>query len=180
MICGMDMYEDPRTWAPEPVRPKRQLVLRFLATVLYLPVLVVVAVVSVAVMFVVLLVGEVIGAFSSTVERGADRSADRVRGAAMRFPAWCVTWRELRHEGDTEHYRARVDGTLARWTEAASRPVEPKKPRPPVECAVPLRDYRGVGGRYVAEAATAQGWEVRPSDVSESVRLWWSAASRTD
>ncbi|MCL7369769.1 MULTISPECIES: hypothetical protein [Streptomyces] len=32
--------------------------------------------------------------------------------------------------------------------------------------------------RYVAEAALAQGWEPRPTDVREEVRLWWSAASR--
>ncbi|GAA5000893.1 hypothetical protein [Streptomyces hyderabadensis] len=59
----------------------------------------------------------------------------------------------------------------------ASAPREPKKARPPVECEIPRRVYRGVGGRYVAEVALAQGWELRPTDVRKEVRLWWSAAS---
>ncbi|MFD5663864.1 hypothetical protein ACFWIK_02975 [Streptomyces anthocyanicus] len=88
-----------------------------------------------------------------------------------------MTWPELRHEGDTAHYRARVDKVVGNWTERASAPREPKKARPPVECEIPRRVYRGVGGRYVAEVALAQGWELRPTDVRKEVRLWWSAAS---
>ncbi|MET9823210.1 hypothetical protein ABZ038_16615 [Streptomyces sp. NPDC006349] len=67
---------------------------------------------------------------------------------------------------------------MGAWTARARAPREPKKPRPPVECATPRRVYRGAGGRYVAEVALAQGWELRPTDVREEVRLWWSAASR--
>ncbi|MFF5517118.1 hypothetical protein [Streptomyces coeruleorubidus] len=47
-----------------------------------------------------------------------------------------------------------------------------------MECATSLRDHRGVGGRYVAEVALAQGWELRPTDVRREVRSWWSAASK--
>ncbi|CAM5480158.1 hypothetical protein STENM223S_01373 [Streptomyces tendae] len=68
-----------------------------------------------------------------------------------------MTWPELRHEGDTAYYRARVEKVVGRWTERASAPHEPGKARPPVECDIPRRDYRGVGGRYVAEVALAQG-----------------------
>ncbi|MFF6864006.1 hypothetical protein [Streptomyces ardesiacus] len=91
----MGAYEDPATWTPEPVRPRWSPALKFVASLLFIPLL---------------------GAF---------------------------------------------------WLK-----------RPPVECETPRRDYRGVGGRYVAEAALAQGWEPRPTDVREEVRLWWSAASR--
>lgn len=180
MICGMYMYEDPTTWGPEPVRAKGQLVLRFLGTVLYTPVLAVTTAVSLAVLFVLLVLSEVTGAVSDSAERHFSRLGDKALDLGMSFPSWCVTWPELWHEGDTTYYRTRVDKTVARWTKAASKPVVPDKPRPPVECAVPLRDYRGVGGRYVVETAAAQGWEVRPTDVCTEVRLWWSAASRMD
>jgi hypothetical protein len=40
------------------------------------------------------------------------------------------------------------------------------------------RADRGVGGWYVVEVALARGWELRPADVREEVRLWWSAASK--
>ncbi|MFF7870145.1 hypothetical protein ACFZCT_27270 [Streptomyces qaidamensis] len=89
-----------------------------------------------------------------------------------------MTWPELRHEGDVEYYRARVDRVVAARTARASAPAGPKKPKPPAECAIPLRDYRGVGGWYVAEVALAQGWELRPTDRRREVRLWWPAASR--
>ena len=69
---------------------------------------------------------------------------------------------------------------LGRWTAKASAPRGPKKARPPVECAIPLRDYRGAGGSYVAQVALAQGWELRPTDVRKEVRLWWTAASHID
>ncbi|MEV0181598.1 hypothetical protein AB0I54_20190 [Streptomyces sp. NPDC050625] len=122
---------------------------------------------------------EVIAAFSDS-ERWFSRFMDRVLERTMRLPSWCVTWPELRHEGDSDYYRARVDRCVSHWTELASKPVEPKKPRPPVECEIPLRDYRGVGGRYVAEVALAQGWELRFSAVSEAVRLQWTAATKVD
>ncbi|MDT9696113.1 hypothetical protein [Streptomyces sp. P17] len=34
----MDVYEDPSTWVPEPVRSRWQLALRFVGSVLFLPV----------------------------------------------------------------------------------------------------------------------------------------------
>ncbi|MGW7403963.1 hypothetical protein ACWGI9_09520 [Streptomyces sp. NPDC054833] len=172
-------YEDPATWRPEPVRPRGQLVLRFPATVAYLPVPCLLAPASWAFLLAVGLVAEVIAAFSDS-ERWFDRFTDRVLDRTTRLPSWCVTWPELRHEGDTGYYRARVDKRVADWTRRASRPVVPKKPRPPVECAIPLRDYRGAGGRYVAEVALAQGWELRPTDVGKEVRLWWTAATKVD
>jgi hypothetical protein len=73
-----------------------------------------------------------------------------------------------------------VEKAVGKWTARASAPIEPKKPKPPVECAIPLRVYRGVGGWYVAKVALAQGWELRPTDEYREVRLWWSAASRVD
>ncbi|CAM5669723.1 hypothetical protein STAFG_5233 [Streptomyces afghaniensis 772] len=103
----------------------------------------------VAAFLVVGMFAEVVTAFSNTLERG-----------------------------DAEYYKARVDKAVAKRTARASAPVEPNKPRPPAECAIPLRAYRGVGGWYVAEVALAQGWELRPTDVRKEVRLWWSAASK--
>lgn len=119
-----------------------------------------------------------IAAVSEGFGRGYLRFTDDTLGGIARLGSWCVTWPELRHEGDVPYYRARVDKVVGNWTEHASAAREPKKARPPVECEISRRDYRGVGGRYVAEVALAQGWELRPTDVRKEVRLWWSAASR--
>jgi hypothetical protein len=153
------------------------LALSFVAALVFVPVLCVVWVAVAAVLFVVGLFADAIAAVSDGFGRGYVRFADGTLKAVARWGSWYVTWPELRHEGDTEYYKARVDRVVARWTARASAPHEPKKPRPPVECAIPLRDYRGVGGGYVAEVALAQGWELRPTDVRKEVRLWWTAAS---
>ncbi|GAA5209440.1 hypothetical protein [Streptomyces thinghirensis] len=176
----MHTYEDPATWAPEPVRPRWKLALRFAATLLFVPLLCAVWLAVAVVLFVVGLFADAIAAVSEGFERGYMRFMDDTLGGIARLGAWCVSWPELRHEGDVEYYRARVDKKVADWTARASAPHEPKRPRPPVECEIPLRDYRGVGGWYVAEVALAQGWELRPTDVRKEVRLWWSAASRVD
>lgn len=76
------------------------------------------------------------------------------------------------------YHRTRVDKVVGGWTDRASAPREPGKPLWPVECEIPWSVYRGVGGHYVVETATAQGWELRPSEPQTSVRLWWSAATR--
>jgi hypothetical protein len=176
----MDVYENPAGWMPEPVRPRGQLVLLFIASVLFFPVLCVVWLAAFAALLAVGLLTEVIAAVSDRYERGFQKLMDRVLDPIAARASWCVTWPELRHEGDTEYYRARVDKVLARWTARASAPRRPNKVAPPVECAIPLRDYRGVGGSYVAEAALAQGWELRPTDVRKEVRLWWAAASHAE
>ncbi|MGW7279952.1 hypothetical protein ACWGIV_16925 [Streptomyces sp. NPDC054844] len=133
-----------------------------------------------AVLFVVGLFADATAAVSEGFERGCVRFTGDALGGIARLGAWCVSWPELRHEGDVGYYRARVDRRVAAWTARASAPHEPKRRRPPVECEIPRRDHRGVGGWYVAEAALAQGWELRPTDVHKEVRLWWSAASRVD
>lgn len=125
----------------------------------------------------VLLLMQIVEAVSSSAEKKLDGLSDRML-ERLRVPDWCVTWPELRHEGDTAYYyRARVDTFLDRWTALASARPEPKKQRPPVECRLPWRNYRGVGGDHVVTAAAARGWELRPSEPDEAIRLWWSAAS---
>ncbi|WP_263164266.1 hypothetical protein [Streptomyces sp. SCSIO ZS0520] len=173
----MDVYEDPATWKPEPVRPRRQLIPQFLASVVFFPVFCGVFAAVFAVLLAIGLFTEALAIVSDRYERAFLRMMDRTAGRLLPLASWCVTWPELRHEGDTAFYRARVDKVVGNWTKRASAPAEPKKPKPPVECEIPLRAYRGVGGGYVAEVALAQGWELRPSDVRREVRLWWSAAS---
>ncbi|MFG3246079.1 hypothetical protein [Streptomyces sp. NPDC048187] len=176
----MDTYEDPATWLPEPARPRWTLALRFVATLLFFPLLCAFWLAVAAVLFVVGLFADAIAAVSESFGRGYMRFMDDVLDDIARLGRWCVTWPELRHEGDAAYYRARVEKVVGRWTERACAPPEPKKARPPVECEISRRDYRGVGGRYVAEVALAQGWELRPTDVRKEVRLWWSAASRPE
>ncbi|MFI8489926.1 hypothetical protein [Streptomyces rubrogriseus] len=173
----MDTYEDPAAWGPEPVRPRWSLALRFVATLLVAPLLCVLWPATAVVLFVVGLFADGIAAVSEGFGRGYVKFTGDVLDGIVRLGSWCVTWPELRHEGDAAYYRARVDKVVGNWTERASAPRERKKARPPVECEIPRRVYRGVGGRYVAEVALAQGWELRPTDVRKEVRLWWSAAS---
>ncbi|WP_432118837.1 hypothetical protein [Streptomyces sp. bgisy032] len=173
----MDVYEDPAAWTAEPVRSRRQLALRFAGSVVWFPVVCVLWA-ALAVTFVVVgMFAELITAFSSSLERRLVDSVEAPLNRVARLASWCVSWPELRHEGDAGFYRARVDKAVAKRTAQASAPVGPGRPKPPAECAIPLRVYRGVGGWYVAEVALAQGWELRPSDVSREVRLRWPAAS---
>ncbi|WP_245699878.1 hypothetical protein [Streptomyces roseifaciens] len=169
-------YEGLDQWHAEPVRPRRQLVLRFLATVVVLPLWWLLLLVAFVVVFVISLFAEIF-----TVIPGFERGAERVMDAALSkivvWPSWAVTWPELRHEGDTDFYRARVDAYLDTRTKRASAAQGEKKAKPSVECEVPLRKYRGVGGAYVIEAAQLRGWELRPSDPKDEIRLWWSSVS---
>jgi hypothetical protein len=176
----MDVYENPATWTARPVRPQWQLALRFAGSVVWFPVVCVLWAAMMAAILVLSLFADAITPFSTTFETRFLKATDRMLGGVARLASWCVTWPELRHEGDVDHYKARVDKAVAKWTARASAPIEPKKPKPPVECAIPLRVYRGVGGWYVAEVALAQGWELRPTDENKEVRLWWAAASRVD
>ncbi|MFD5132838.1 hypothetical protein [Streptomyces olindensis] len=171
----MNVYEDPSTWTAEPVRPRWRLALRFAGGVVWFPV---VGVLWVA----VAVTGFVVGLFADAVVSSRfERAYVDFVGATLRrvkgLASWCVTWPELLHEGDADYYKARVDRVVRDWTARAAAPRHPKKSRPSVECAIPLRDYRGVGGWYVAEVALAQGWELRPTDPRTEVRLWWSTAS---
>ncbi|MYS89232.1 MULTISPECIES: hypothetical protein [Streptomyces] len=173
----MDVYEDHWTWTARPVRPQWQLALRFAGSVVWFPVVCALGLGVAAAFLVVGMFAEVITAFSSKLENRYLNAMGGALDRVGRLASWCVSWPELRHEGDSEYYKARVDKAVGKWTALASAPVEPHKPKPPVECAIPLRAYRGVGGWYVAEVALAQGWELRPTDVGKEVRLWWSAAS---
>lgn len=164
-------------WVAWPTRPRWQLVIRFVATVLFMPFWVAFGIVVFAGTLAIGLVTEVISAVSSSYEEGFDAFMGRAFGRITRLPRWCVRWSEMRHEGDTAYYRAKVDELIADWTAQASAPRKPRKPLPPTECEIPWRAYRGVGGHYVVRTAAAQGWELRPSAPEQSIRLWWTAAS---
>ncbi|MEV5982357.1 hypothetical protein [Streptomyces sp. NPDC052114] len=167
-------------WVAWPARPRWQLVLRFVGTVLFMPFWIALGIAVFLGTLAIGLLTEVIAAVSSSYEKAFDGFMDRAMGRITTLPRWCVLWAEMRHEGDAAYYRAVVDKQLARWTARASAPRVPKKPRPPSECEIFRRDYRGCGGHYVVQAAAAQGWELRPSTPGESIRLWWSAASDPD
>ncbi|MGC9497908.1 hypothetical protein [Streptomyces sp. WG7] len=167
------VHEEYETWMPEPVRPRWQSALRFAATLVFFPLLCAVWPAVAAVLFVVGLFTDLITAVGEGFGDGCMRFVDDTLGAIARLGSWCVTWPEPRHEGDTEYYRARVGRKVAHWT---TRATDPEGGTSPVECGIPRRDHRGVGGRYVAEAALAQGWELRPTDVRRKVRLAWPAA----
>jgi hypothetical protein len=174
----MDVYVDPSTWTAEPVRPRWQLALRFAGSVIWFPLVCVLWVAVMIPLFVIGMFADGIAAASDRFERAYMNFFDAALSRVARLASGCVTWPELCHEGDTDYYKARVDKAVAKRTARASAPVEKNKPRPPAECAIPLRAYRGVGGWYVAEVALPQGWELRPTDVRKEVRLWWSAASK--
>ncbi|MEU7580797.1 hypothetical protein AB0B50_24695 [Streptomyces sp. NPDC041068] len=167
-------------WVAWPARPRWQLVIRFVLTVLFMPFWIVFGIAVFLGTLAIGLVTEVIAAVSSSYEKAFDEFMDGAMRRITTLPRWCVLWAEMRHEGDADYYRARVDKELARWTERASAPRVPKKPLPPTECEIFRRDYRGCGGHYVVRAAADRGWELRPSTPGESVRLWWSAASAPD
>ncbi|ARX82546.1 hypothetical protein SMD44_01959 [Streptomyces alboflavus] len=170
------VYDGQQQWRAEPDRPGWQLWLRFVLTVLGLPVWWLLLLAFALVMIVVAMFAEILTVIPG-FERGAERAMDSVIGKISLWPRWAVTWPELNHEGDTAFHAARVDAYLDKWTKRAARPKAPKKPAPPTECEVPWRTYRGVGGAYVVEAAARRGWELRPSDPAQEIRLWWSAAS---
>ncbi|MFD8236933.1 hypothetical protein ACFV20_34280 [Streptomyces sp. NPDC059696] len=174
----MDVYEMTATWTARPVRPRWRLALRFAASVVWFPVVCVLWAAVMAAFLVVGMFAEVITAFSNRLERGYLNAMGWTVGRVGRLASWCVSWPELLHEGDVEYYKARVERAVGKWTARASAPVRPQKPKPPVECAIPLRVYRGVGGWYVAQVALAQGWELRPTDERKEVRLWWAAAPK--
>ncbi|MEU6993774.1 hypothetical protein ABZ953_24350 [Streptomyces sp. NPDC046465] len=174
---GQFVTSSTEAWVAWPARPRWQLVTRFVATVLFMPLWIAFGIVVFCATLAIGLLTEVVAAVSSSYEKGFDRFMDRALDRVTTLPRWCVLWSEARYEGDADHYRAEVDKLLARWTARASAPRVPNKSQPVAECEIPRRAYRGVGGHYVVQAATAQGWELRPSEPEKSIRLWWSAAS---
>ncbi|WP_256639712.1 hypothetical protein [Streptomyces murinus] len=168
----MNSSEDPAAWEPPPVRPRGRLAARFVASLLYAPLHVLLCLAILGVLVVWGAVMDVVTAFSERAEKAADRQGDLLT-APTAWPSWCVGLRELRHEGDAGYYRAHVDRAIVRRTAQVSRP----RPTAPPNWRIPLRDFRGAGARYVAERAFAQGWQLRPSDVRKEVHLYWSTAS---
>ncbi|MFD7506171.1 hypothetical protein [Streptomyces sp. NPDC059850] len=166
------MHHDD-SWGPLPPRPPATLWLRFALSVLILPLWWLLL----AVLFVVLLAFALVADIFALVpgfEKGFGKGIDRSRRALELWPAWCVTWPELRHEGDTDHYRARADGKVAGLTDKQLAAREAGKPPPPGPYDVPVRDYRAVGAGYVVETARARGWDLShdlPSDPARIVRL---------
>jgi len=69
-------------------------------------------------------------------EKGFGMVMDRFHEAVALWPAWSVTWPELRHEGDADYYRARADGTAAGSAlSGASRAVRRSSPAVSTYCA---------------------------------------------
>ncbi|WBO67190.1 hypothetical protein [Streptomyces camelliae] len=164
----MNSFQDPAAWEPAPVRPRAWLIRRFVLSAAYRPVhwLWVLLVWGFVLGFAAL--AEIVTTFSDRAENAAGRFLDRLT-ARTALPRWCVSRREVQHEGDAAYYRALVDDAVTRRTEQVAQP----KPAVPREWTVPVRDYRGAGARYVAERAQAQGWQLRPSDVRKEVSLYW-------
>ncbi|MEU0842131.1 hypothetical protein ABZ370_22030 [Streptomyces sp. NPDC005962] len=166
------MHHDD-SWGPLPPRPATPLLLRFVLTVLVLPVwwLLVVVILLAAVAFSI--VGEILTVIPG-FEKGFLKTMDRFMDRVSMWPAWCVTWPELRHEGDADYYRARADEKVAGLTRKQLTAREAKKAPPPGPYDIPVRDFRAVGAGHVVEVARAQGWELshdRPSDPARMVRL---------
>ncbi|MFI0820009.1 hypothetical protein ACH4TX_29375 [Streptomyces sp. NPDC021098] len=107
-------------------------------------------------------------------EKGFDRTMSRFVDWVPVWPAWCVTWPELRHEGDADYYRARAEKKVAGLTRRQLAAREARKPPPPGPYDVPVRHYRAVGAGYVVGMARAQGWDLShdlPSDPARIIRL---------
>ncbi|MEV6133321.1 hypothetical protein AB0M05_42085 [Streptomyces violaceusniger] len=175
----MQRREDPvpvhhdAPWGPLAPRSAFWLLIRFVLTVLLLPLwwaLIVVIFLGFIAFGIVAELLTVIPGF----EKGFLGLIDKFGDSVAVWPAWCVTLPELRHEGDAAYYRARVDKRIAVWTSKELAAQKAKKAPPPGPHDVAVREYRGVGAGYVIEAARARGWELshdRPSDPLRVVRL---------
>jgi hypothetical protein len=145
------MFRDT-SWDPSPVRGPLRLTVQFLLTVVYAPLhwtfcLVLALTLTVVGMFLEVL------SWIPAVESGLLKLMDAVFGVVPLWPLWFVTLPELRHEGDMDFYRARVERQLTAPLRAA---------KPPRELEVPRRKYRALGAGYVAQAAPVHGWELHP------------------
>ncbi|MGY0062985.1 hypothetical protein ACWY4P_41685 [Streptomyces sp. LZ34] len=166
------VYRDD-SWGPPPARPMALLVPVFLLTVVVLPVWWVLLLAVFLVFLAVAVVGEVLSLIPG-FEKGFSKLIDSFGDGVEIWPRWCVTLPELRHEGDADFYRARVDKKLAVWTRKEEAAQAAKKAPPPGPYDIPLRDFRGVGAGYVVQAARELGWELshdRHSDPERVVRL---------
>ncbi|GAA1906151.1 hypothetical protein GCM10009837_32030 [Streptomyces durmitorensis] len=168
---------DTESWVPRPARPTWQLTLQFIATVIVLPVWWVLWLAFAIVLIGIAMITEIFTYIIPGYERGFEKVMDATLGRMELWPLWAVTWPELRHEGDADFYRARVDKHLDKWTKKLSAPKDPKTPELPKECVVPLRFYRGVGGSYVVRTATPLGWDLQPSEPEKEIKLGWVAAA---
>ncbi|MCD9593066.1 hypothetical protein [Streptomyces sp. 8ZJF_21] len=166
------MHHDD-SWGPLPSRPAFSLLIRFVLTVLLLPLWWALLMVLFLCFIAFALVAEIFTIIPG-FEKGFLSLIDKFGDNVAVWPAWCVTLPELRHEGDAAFYRARVDQRIASWTSKELAAQKAKKAPPPGPHDIPVRAYRGVGAGYVVEAARAQGWELshdHPSDPLHMVRL---------
>src|SRR3954452_2734597 len=87
-----------------------------------------------AVLFLVLLAFALVADVFTLIpgfEKGFGKQMDRFHEAVELWPAWCVTWPELRHEGDADYYRARADERVAGPTRKQPAAGKAKKAPPP-------------------------------------------------
>ncbi|MFI6638892.1 hypothetical protein [Streptomyces sp. NPDC050504] len=154
------MHRDA-SWDPPPVRGSARLTAQFLLTVVYAPVH---WVLCAALALVVIACGVVLELISwiPGVEAGLKKLVDVVFGVVPFWPRWFVTLPELRHEGDTDFYRARVHHELS----GSGRPVNTRTRA----LSLPLRKYRAVGAGYVVRTAPAHNWTPDPGNAYDPRR----------
>ncbi|MEW1791251.1 MULTISPECIES: hypothetical protein [Streptomyces] len=158
-------------WEPVPARSTANLAVRFVLTVVVLPLHWAFVLVGTVALLAFSLVGDLLTLIPGAAKgflNGIDRLGDRVE----LWPRWFVSWPELRHEGDADFYRARCDDAVTRHTRAATTVREGVVP--PWTCAIPIRKYRAVGAGYALRTAEAQGWALRHdqwSDLPNELKL---------
>lgn len=145
---GRPRYEQPLTpdWDPVPHRSRTGLIVRHICTVIYFPVHVVLCLAVFAVLLAIGLVGEVLW----FLEKPLDRLMDRALDPLPVRPRWWVTWSELRHEGDPDFHRARVEKLLT-----AKKPTT-------TTALLRFHYYRGIGARGALDIAARHGWQPDP------------------
>ncbi|MFF0742911.1 hypothetical protein ACFYVL_21185 [Streptomyces sp. NPDC004111] len=153
------MHRDT-SWDPSPVRGTVQLTAQFLLTVVYAPFHWALCLVLVLGIVVVGMFLEIIS-WIPGVETGFMKLIDAVFTVVPMWPLWFVTLPELRHEGDEEFYRERVERQLTRHLRAKA---------PQRTLHVGRRKYRALGAGYVVEAAGRHGWELSPGARSDPWR----------
>ncbi|WP_327322757.1 hypothetical protein OG735_09890 [Streptomyces sp. NBC_01210] len=166
------MYHES-SWEPLPARSVAELTLRFVLTVIVLPLHWAMLLAGFAFFLAIAFVGDLF-ALIPGFEKGFEKTIDALGDRLQVWPRWFVSWPELRHEGDTAFYGRRADKEVADWTRKATAPHGKNKPVPPSTCEIPVRKYRAVGAGYVLRTAEAQGWALRHdeySDLPHEIRL---------